>query len=137
MAGTFPTVLDGKPFVPTSRSFDPGDWPVKRYNAENGAEIRILRGSNRTNATLELAYENIADSQAALFLEHYRDNQGTFGTWRFTGDATAPFKGFDASTTGLEAEPWKLAWRYDAPPRVTQVKKGRSSVSITLKAVIP
>lgn len=130
MAGTFPTL------VPNSRSFDPGDWPVKRYTAENGAEIRILRGSNRVNATLELGYDNIPDDEARKFLQHYRENQGTFGTWRFVGDATAPFKGFDATTTGLEAEPWGLAWRYDAPPQLTQVKKGRSNVRITLKAVI-
>ena len=130
MAGTFPSI------VPTSRAFDPGDWPVKRYTAESGAEIRILRGSNRVNATLDLSYDNIPDSRAADFLQHYRENQGTFGTWRFAGDATAPFKGFDASTTGLEAEPWGLAWRYDAPPQVTQAKKGRSNVRITLKAVV-
>lgn len=130
MAGTFPTL------VPTSRSFDPGDWPVKRYTAENGTEVRILRGSSRVNATLELGYDNIPDSQAVLFLDHYRANQGTYGTWRFTGDSTAPFKGFDASTSNLEAEPWGLAWRYDGPPQVTQAKKGRSNVRISLKAVV-
>lgn len=130
MAGTFPSL------VPTSRSFDPGDWPVKRYTAENGTEVRILRGSARVNATLELGYDNIPDNQAVLFLQHYRENQGTYGTFRFTGDSTAPFKGFDASTSGLEAEPWGLAWRYDAPPQLTQAKKGRSNVRISLKAVV-
>lgn len=129
----FPTAL-----VPNSRQFDPGDWPVKRFNAENGVEIRILRGSNRLNATLELSYENIPDSEAVKFLEHYRDVQGTYQSWNFAVPPAevGAFKGWGTtSTTEFEAIPWGMAWRYDAPPAITQVKKGRSSVRVTLKSV--
>ena len=41
---------------PTSRSFDPGNWPV-RTNAQNGAEVRLLYGSQRYNK-LQLSYQN-------------------------------------------------------------------------------
>ena len=44
---------------PTSREFNPGDWPIKRYNAQSGAEVRILYGNRRTNATLSLSYDKI------------------------------------------------------------------------------
>ena len=47
---------------PTSRDFSPGDWPIKRYNSQSGAEVRILYGSRRTNAKLSLGYDNISDS---------------------------------------------------------------------------
>jgi len=125
----FPTL------VPNRRNFQPGDWPIKRYTSQNGSEIRILRGNSRVNATLELTYENITDEDANKFLQHYRESQGTYGTWKFSGDGKAPFKGFDASTSEMEAEIWGLAWRYDESPKVTQVKKGRSSVQISLRAV--
>jgi hypothetical protein len=52
---------------PTSRDFSPGDWPIKRYNSQSGAEVRILYGSRRTNAKLSLGYDNISDSNAQQF----------------------------------------------------------------------
>jgi hypothetical protein len=129
----FPTDL-----VPSSRSFNPGDWPVKRFNSESGAEIRILRGSNRLNSVLELSYDNIADTEADKFLKHYRDVKGTYQSWRFAvaPSAVGAFKGWGAADTSeLEVSPWGMAWRYDAPPEITQAKKGRSNVRVTLRGV--
>ncbi len=57
----FPTL------VPTSRSFESGDYPVKTFKAQNGKEHRILYGSNRTNMKLSLSYANITDANAELF----------------------------------------------------------------------
>ena len=51
---TFPTL------APSSRSFEPGNWAVKNYNAMSGAEIRIRYGDKRFNARLSLQYQNIA-----------------------------------------------------------------------------
>lgn len=44
---------------PTSRDFKPGDFAVKTYNAQSGAEVRILYGDTRTNMELALSYDNI------------------------------------------------------------------------------
>lgn len=122
-------------YVPSERSFNPGDWPVSRYSSQSGAEIRILRGSNRVNARLELTFNNVTDTVAAEFLAHYREVQGTFQSWYF-GDDPKVFDGWTASTsTELEAFPWGLAWRYDGPPDIAQVKKGRSNVRVQLAAV--
>ena len=65
---------------PTSRDFSPGDWPIKRYNSQSGAEVRILYGSRRTNAKLSLGYDNISDSNAQLFLDDYAAQYGTLRT---------------------------------------------------------
>ena len=48
--------------IPTSRSFEAGDYPVKTFKAQNGAEHRILYGSNRTNMKLSLTFANITDA---------------------------------------------------------------------------
>jgi hypothetical protein len=66
---------------PTSRDFSPGDWPIKRYNSQSGAEVRILYGSRRTNAKLSLGYDNISDSNAQQFLDDYAAQYGTLRTF--------------------------------------------------------
>jgi len=122
-------------YIPSERSFNPGDWPVTRYTSQNGAEIRILRGSNRVNATLDLTFNNVTDTVAAEFLAHYREVKGTFETWYFGTDPKV-FQGWeDSDTDELEAFPWGLAWRYQAAPEISQVKKGRSTVRVQLVAV--
>ena len=52
---------------PTSRSFDPGNWPVRSYNAQNGAEVRLLYGSQRYNLKLQLSYQNITMRMLSCF----------------------------------------------------------------------
>jgi len=132
----FPTV------VPTSRSFQPGDWPIKRFTSQNGSEVRILRGNSRLNSQLELTYDNISDTEAEKFLTHYREVQGTFKTWYFPpapsdGTFVAAFKGWGGSSvTELETSPWGMAWRYAEPPQVTQIKRGISNVRLRLTGVL-
>ena len=132
----FPTV------VPSSRSFTPGDWPVKSFTSQNGSEVRILRGNSRLNSQLELTYDNIPDSEAEKFLIHYRQVQGTFKTWYFPkapedGSFVAAFKGWTGSSVDeLETSPWGMAWRYSEAPQLTQVKRGVSNVRLRLSGVL-
>lgn len=128
--------------VPTGREFQPGDWPVKRYTSQNGSEIRILRGNSRINATLQLNYDNIEDTKAQDFLAHYRSVQGTFQTWYLPAAAfgsvfTGAFEGWGGgSLDEFKVKEYGLAWRYTSAPQVTQVKKGRSNVRVSLQAVV-
>ena len=57
--------------TPTGRQFTPGDFPNKRFNSQSGAEVRILYGSRRVNATLSLSYANVTDANAESFLDDY------------------------------------------------------------------
>ena len=50
--------------TPTSRTFKPGNFPVKTYRSESGQETRILYGSIRTDLKMRLTYVNIADADA-------------------------------------------------------------------------
>jgi hypothetical protein len=118
--------------VPSARSFAPGDWPVKQYKALSGKEIRIRYGNLRTEASLDLTFENITDAVAAGFLSHYNETQGTFGTFSLP---SAVFQGW-AQATSLLNNPAGTAWRYAEPPQVASVYPGRSTVQVKLVAVL-
>lgn len=117
---------------PSSRSFDPGDHSIKRYNAQSGAEVRIKYGSERTKMKLSLSYENIADSTAELFLSHYADRQGTFLT--FDVPSTV-FAGWGGSTSSLNAS-GSNQWRYEQPPQISSVRPGVSTITVNLIGVL-
>ena len=122
----FPTL------TPTSREFSPGAWPIKNYNSQSGAEIRILYGSQRTNAKLSCSYENVTDANAQLFLEDYNLNIGTLRTFTLP---SAVRNGWSGSAETLDAPPGTL-WRYESEPQIRSVRPGRSSVTVNLVAVI-
>jgi len=136
----------GDCLVPSARTFESGDYPVKTYKAQNGAEHRILYGSNRTNMKLSLTYANIRDVDAEKFLDHYDKVQGTFKTfvlenvkgtginptcvgWEGNQDALG------AGTPGPPETPGK-DYRYEGPPQVAQVASGRSTVTVNLISVL-
>jgi hypothetical protein len=120
--------------VPTARSFDPGNWPVKEYRAQSGAEVRLLYGNKRTGMKLSLSYDNIADEQAELFLGHFNEVLGTYSTFSFTSNPGIK-KGWTGSAAAIGAEAWGNRWRYAEPPQVVSVRPGRSSVTVNLIGV--
>jgi len=117
---------------PTSRDFSPGDWPIKRFNSQSGAEVRILYGSQRTNAKISLGYDNISDANAQLFLDDYAAQIGTLRTF----DLPAAVRtGWSGSAGSIDA-PTGTKWRYESEPAVRAVRPGRSSVTVNMVAVI-
>jgi len=143
---TFPITKAGRtaPFnerdylVPSARTFESGNYPVKTYKAENGAEHRILYGNKRTNMKLSLTYANIADIDAELFLNHYDTVQGTFKTFSLTSvNGVNPTRGgWEGNKDALGAEIHKNSYRYEGPPQVQQLALGRSTVTVNLIGVL-
>lgn len=86
---------------PTSRSFSAGDYPVKAFKSQNGAETRILYGNSRTDVKLQLSYENIGDASAELFLDHFDETKGTFSTFDLPVGSLA---GWSGNTDALRPE---------------------------------
>jgi hypothetical protein len=123
---TYPTL------TPSSRSYSHGDWPVKTYSAMNGAEVRILYGDRRTNPTFNLNYQNIPDSQASAFLEHFNSVTGTFSTFQLP---TSVLTGYRGDVAAFDPEN-SLRFRYAEPPKIDSVKPGVSSVSVSLQGVL-
>ena len=117
--------------VPTSRSYNPGDFANKKYSAQDGAEFRILYGDKRVGMTLKLSYRNITDQQAQLFVDHFHETKGTFEQFDLGAAARG---GWAGSHFTLGAIWWGSQWRYDSPPQLESVYPGVSSVSVSLKA---
>ena len=133
---TFPTTNStGGNLVPTARSFESGDFPVKTFKAQNGSETRILYGSSRTNMKLALTYANIKDADAELFLDHYDQVQGTFQTFAL-GTAAAARGGWEGNQDALGAQTHGNNYRYEKPPTVAQVRPGISTVTVNLIGVL-
>lgn len=119
---------------PTARSFNPGNWPVKTFNAQSGAEVRILYGDTRTRMEFELTYDNIPDVQAELFLAHYDETKGTYFTFFIPPSARAGWTG-TSPPLSLGGSALGNQFRYAEPPQVTAVRLGRSSVRVRLIGV--
>ena len=119
--------------VPTSRTFEPGDYPVKTFKAQNGAETRILYGDKRTNMKLSLTYANISDANADSFLTHYDEVKGTSRTFSVKPITKA---GWSQGTDSLDAVPHGNKYRYEGPPQLTQVRPGVSTVTVGLIGVL-
>jgi len=121
---------------PTSRSYDPGNWPVRTYNSQDGTEIRFLYGSKRSNLKLSLVYANISDRVAEEFLLHYNETMGTYLTFAFSHDARmallAGWRGID----DIFHTQFGSNWRYAEPPRLESVRPWVSTVSVTLVEVL-
>lgn len=117
---------------PTGRNFDPGDYPIKTFRSQSGAEVRVLYGSQRTNMTLELSYDNITDTNAGLFITHFDEVKGTYQTFTVPSSVRSGWAGTSSTidVTGSNA------WRYAEAPRVTAVRPGVSSVQVKLVGVL-
>ena len=125
---TFPTI------APTDRQYTAGNWPVRTFTSQSGAEVRLLYGNRRFGHTLTLQYSNISDTQAEEFFTDYYAQKGTFTTFALPQPLTDNVgKGWSGSTeffnAGVGAQ-----WRYAEPPQLVSVYPGVSSVSITLVA---
>ena len=91
--------MDFPALVPSSRNYNSGDYAVRTFRAQSGAESRILYGDSRFGATLDLQYQNITDKNAQTFLGHYDNLKGTYGTF------TLPLRvieGWDGSSRLLD-----------------------------------
>lgn len=122
---TFPAL------APTSRSFEAGDYPVKAFRAQDGAEVRLLYGNKRVGMKMQLSYDNIPDASARLFLEHYHQMKGTYEQFDLVPAAK---QGWSEDRKWLGANVWGSKWRYASPPQINGVYPGVSTVRVELVA---
>ena len=116
-------------FTPTSRSFTPGTYPQRSYRSLSGVVAKRTFGNSPSQATLDMSFDNVADSTAASIIAHY--NSQTATNRRFLIDST--LGGISESLTDYaNGSEHNLRWEYAKPPSVQSVRPGRSSISVSL-----
>ena len=122
--------------APTSRSFRPPSWPATRKRSQAGVTSIRLWGSKQSDGSLALGFANIPDSRAAQILATHRQAKGH----------VLPIELPAIILKGMELELQEaflssfadngLAWFFaeNDPPTVESVKRGVSSVRLTLTA---
>ena len=116
---------------PSARTYTPGNWANKQYNSISGSETRIRYGDKRYNATLQLTYSNISDTDADKFLADYDANFGTYKKFTLPSEVLAGWSG-----TNYVPDTGAMQFRYSAPPSIASVRPGVSVVTIQLVGVV-
>ena len=121
--------------IPTSRKYSSGNWPVRTFNAQDGAEVRILYGNRRFGHSLTVSYDNIPDADAESFINHYLSTQGTYQTFAIPAAINDVTGGWEGSDNFFNAG-IRTQYRYAEPPELTSVYPGVSTVKLKLVAVL-
>ena len=117
-------------FAPTSRSFTPGIYPQRSYRSLSGVVIKRTFGNAPSQATLDMNFDNVADSTVAAIINHYRNQ--TAVNRRFQLSAIT-MGGMDSSLVSIaNGTVDNLRFEYKDPPSVQSIRPGRSSVSVSL-----
>lgn len=120
---TFPSLK------PTNRRFAMGEYPVKIYRALSGKTVRRSFGNRPFGFTLELDFENVAESTVQAVINHYNTQQGqTIGF----ALPDAVFAGLSTATIALIKAPSQTLWFYAEPPAIEAVHRSISNVSVSL-----
>ena len=122
--------MDFPAFCPTRRTFTPGKYPTRRFNAINGAGRTRLYGSKAFDATLDLEYL-LNDADLAELLEVYHNSKGEFTA------LTLGSQVFEGLSPQVQAQiPSYLSWRWGEVPVVDSLLPGRSRVRVRLVATL-
>ena len=128
------------PIKPSSRSYDPGEYPSTTFESLNGTKTHIRFSNRRVNAKLTLGFSNIPDSDAVLILKNYEDVNSTWDYVLMSSEARAGVLDRDLNGYLLEYSydegQYTLKWRYDGPPQVTSSYHGLSNVECKFVACL-
>ena len=120
---TFPAIK------PSSRSFNPGDYPTQRYRTMSGATWKRNFGSTRVGMELNLEFLNISDSKTVAILQHYNGEGGTLKRFAVPQQLWA---GMSPELKELANVPANVLWAYAEPPDVESVFIGINKVRVKL-----
>ena len=112
---------------PVSRTYTPGEYPVKRFNAINGASTTRLYGSQAFDAQMSLEFI-VDDADLISLTTSWNESNGGFDHLELP---TQVFSGMDSSVF-----PEQLTWRWAEVPSVSSVRGELSRVSVKLIATL-
>ena len=124
----------------SSRTYTPGKYPQTEFVAQNGAKTVLRYGNKKVDAKLNLGFTNITDSQADEILNLYDEVNSDYDFIHFP--STSALAGInnlalrrkfgERDTSGNTL----LRYRFDGPPTVTSVRRGRSNVQCKFVACL-
>ena len=124
MTTTFPSLC------PTSRQYQPGEYPTQRFNSISGAGTTRLYGSKPYDATLNVDF-NVTDSELIKIMDCWAGARGSASV------LTLPDSLFQGMAAGLRSEiQGSLNWRWAQRPSVTSLFPGRSTVQAQFIATL-
>ena len=112
---------------PVSRTYTPGEYPVKRFNAINGASTTRLYGSQAFDAQMSLEFI-VDDAELISLTTSWNESNGGFDHLELPIQV---FSGMDSSVF-----PEQLIWRWAEVPSVSSVRGELSRVSVKLIATL-
>lgn len=115
---------------PASRRYSMGIFPVTTETGFGGGNIRFLHSNLSSGHTLELGYENLTQTEAALIRTHYRGQDGTHQPFQLSSEAWA------GHTSMTDLVPSTTSWRYANAPEEAHKSGGYVDVTINLLSVI-
>ena len=122
-------MADFPAIIPTGRSFELGQYPIKSYRALSGAVVRRSFGNKPYGYTLNLEFENVPEATVNSICNHYNGQGG--GTVGFVVPA-AVFSGYSATLQAIARTPAGIEWLYAGPPSIKTVKVDISTVTVSL-----
>ena len=118
--------------TPTAMDFTAPEFPVKSNTSLSGVVSRRIFGNRGSRSTLQLNFDNIADSSAVEFLDTWNASRGQLDAITVP---SAVFDGADATLTAYVSDGGDgLIWHFAEPPQVQRIKPGISSVRVRLEA---
>lgn len=123
--------------APSSRAYTPGTFPRTRFESQDGVTTFVQYGNRRVNASLQLEFRNIFDSQVNAIISIYdKVMSGEENKVSFAG--TAVFGGISDSglRTEMETGGDDLCWLFDGPPQVRSIRPGVSTVSCSFTGYV-
>jgi hypothetical protein len=120
---TFPAIK------PSSRSYSPGQLPIRSYRTLGGAVWKRAFSDTRAGHAMRLEFANIPDSVADQIVGHYETMGGPFYRFDLPNELMA---GYGTALANRVKAPANVKWAYATEPSVASVHPGFSTVTVEL-----
>ena len=114
-------------YIPSTRRYVHGDWPVKRHFFMANSDQRILHSNAKTGKELRLSYANLSTEKIQNFLFHYDHVLGKQAAFQLPPEV---FGGWTEVKLIFGSD---LYWRYKESPRITSQRGLYATVELTLQ----
>jgi hypothetical protein len=120
---TFPAIK------PSSRSYSPGQLPVRTYRTLSGAIWKRAFSNTRSGQALSLKFNSLNDGETEQIVAHFEDMGGTFKRFDLPSEL---FAGMSSGLTNRLKNAANIKWAYSSEPKVESVFPGYSDVTVEL-----